>query len=77
MSKLCEALVQRFPRLTILQNPDLQPITVALRNLSGSQIKEWNMVMAGALIAAMPTLLIYILPGCYFIRGLLAGSVKG
>ncbi len=35
------------------------------------------MVMAGALIAAMPTLLIYILPGCYFIRGLLAGSVKG
>ena len=77
MSKLCEALVQRFPRLTIRQNPDLQPITVALRNLSGSQIKEWNMVMAGALIAAMPTLLIYILPGCYFIRGLLAGSVKG
>ncbi len=63
--------------VTILQNPDLQPITVALRNLSGSQIKEWNMVMAGALIAALPTLLIYILLGRYFIRGLLAGSVKG
>ncbi len=63
--------------VTILQNPDLQPITVALRNLSGSQIKEWNMVMAGALIAAIPTLLIYILLGRYFIRGLLAGSVKG
>ncbi len=40
VSKLCEALVQRFPRLTILQNPDLQPITVALHNLSGSQIKS-------------------------------------
>ena len=63
--------------VTVLQNPDLQPITVALRNLSGSQIKEWNMVMAGALIAALPTLLIYILLGRYFIRGLLAGSVKG
>jgi len=63
--------------VTVLQKPELQPITVALRNLSGSQIKEWNMVMAGALIAAVPTLLIYILLGRYFIRGLLAGSVKG
>ncbi len=63
--------------VSILQKPDLQPITVALRNLAGSQIKEWNMVMAGALIAALPTLLIYIIMGRYFIRGLLAGSVKG
>jgi glucose/mannose transport system permease protein len=63
--------------VTILQKPESQPITVALRNLSGSQIKEWNVVMAGTLIAAIPTLLIYILLGRYFIRGLLAGSVKG
>jgi glucose/mannose transport system permease protein len=63
--------------VTVLQKPELQPITVALRNLSGSQIKEWNIVMAGALIAAIPTLVIYILLGRYFIRGLLAGSVKG
>lgn len=63
--------------VTVLQKPELQPITVALRNLAGSQIKEWNMVMAGALIAAIPTLLIYIVTGRYFIRGLLAGSVKG
>ena len=63
--------------VTVLQKPELQPITVALRNLSGSQIKEWNMVMAGSLIAAVPTLLIYIFLGRYFIRGLLAGSVKG
>jgi len=63
--------------VTVLQKPELQPITVALRNLAGSQIKEWNMVMAGALIAAVPTLLIYVIMGRYFIRGLLAGSVKG
>ncbi len=63
--------------VSILQKPEMQPITVALRNLAGSQIKEWNMVMAGALIAALPTLLIYIIMGRYFIRGLLAGSVKG
>jgi glucose/mannose transport system permease protein len=63
--------------VTILQNPELQPITVALQNLAGSQIKEWNLVMAGAIIAALPTLLVYILLGRYFIRGLLAGAVKG
>lgn len=63
--------------VSILQNPELQPITVALRNLAGSQIKEWNLVMAGTLISAIPTLLIYIIMGRYFIRGLLAGSVKG
>ena len=63
--------------VTILQKPELQPITVALNNLSGSQIKEWNIVMAGAIIAAIPTLIVYIFLGRFFIRGLLAGSVKG
>lgn len=56
---------------------DKQPVMVALQNLSGSQIVEWNVQMAGALIAALPTLLVYIFLGKYFVRGLLAGSVKG
>ncbi|WP_369759833.1 MULTISPECIES: carbohydrate ABC transporter permease [Virgibacillus] len=56
---------------------DQQPIMVALQNLSGSQIVQWNVQMAGALIAALPTLLVYIFLGKYFVRGLLAGSVKG
>ena len=63
--------------VSILQRPELQPITVALNNLSGSMIKEWNIIMAGTVISALPTLLIYILMGRFFIRGLLAGSVKG
>lgn len=62
--------------IVITQNPKHQPITVALQNLAGSQIVEWNVQMAGALLAAVPTLLVYILLGKYFIRGLLAGSVK-
>jgi glucose/mannose transport system permease protein len=60
-----------------LTNVNSQPVTVALQNLSGSQILEWNVQMAGAFLTALPTLLIYVLLGRYFIRGLLAGSVKG
>ncbi|XID90526.1 carbohydrate ABC transporter permease [Paenibacillaceae bacterium WGS1546] len=54
-----------------------QPIMVALQNLSGSQIVEWNVQMAGALLAALPTLTVYVFLSRYFIRGLLAGSIKG
>jgi glucose/mannose transport system permease protein len=60
-----------------ITGPGSQPITVALQNMAGSQIVEWNLQMAGALLAALPTLVVYVLLGRYFIRGLLAGSVKG
>ena len=63
--------------VTVTSNPEKQPITVALVNLAGSQVIEWNIQMAGALITALPTLIVYILLGKYFVRGLLAGSVKG
>jgi glucose/mannose transport system permease protein len=53
------------------------PVTVALNNLAGSFSVEWNVQMAGALIAALPTLLVYLLLGRFFVRGLLAGSLKG
>ena len=61
----------------VTSRPAVQPITVALNNMAGSYIVEWNVQMAGALMAAIPTLLIYILLGRYFMRGLLAGSLKG
>ena len=38
---------------------------------------QWNLPMAGAIMTALPTLLVYVILGRYFIRGLLAGSVKG
>ena len=61
----------------MISKHDVLPVTVALNNLAGSDIVEWNVQMAGALIAALTTLLIYILLGRYFMRGLLAGSLKG
>ena len=56
-----------------------QPVTVALNNIVNSTtgVKAYNVDMAAAIIAALPTLLVYILAGKYFIRGLTAGSVKG
>ena len=63
--------------VVITSNPAQQPIQVALQNLAGSQIVEWNVQMAGALLAALPTLVVYIFLGRYFLRGLLAGALKG
>jgi len=62
---------------TVTSNPATQPITVGLNNLAGSYIVEWNVQMAGALMTALPTLLVYIFLGRYFMRGLMAGSLKG
>jgi glucose/mannose transport system permease protein len=63
--------------LIITNDPQKTPVTVALQNLSGSQYTQWNVQMAGALLVALPTLVVYIFLGRYFLRGLLAGSLKG
>lgn len=63
----------------VYSGSDTQPITVALNNLvnTSTGVKEYNVDMAAAIIAALPTLLVYVLAGKYFVRGLTAGSVKG
>jgi hypothetical protein len=55
---------------------DGAPITVALNNLvnTSTGVKEYNVDMAGAIIAALPTLLVYVIAGRYFVRGLTAGG---
>ncbi|MDR0782864.1 MAG: carbohydrate ABC transporter permease [Propionibacteriaceae bacterium] len=60
-------------------NPQTQsPVTVTLNHLAhGSMLSDYGASMAGALIASVPTLLIYIVLGRYFVGGLMAGSVKG
>lgn len=58
---------------------DAQPVTVALNNLvnTSTGVKEYNVDMAAAIIAALPTLGLYLVAGKYFVRGLTAGAVKG
>jgi glucose/mannose transport system permease protein len=60
-------------------NPQTAPMTVALNNLVNSNfgVKEYNVHMAATVIAAAPTLIIYILLGRFFLRGMTAGAVKG
>jgi len=61
----------------LLTTKDRWPITVALNNIAGSQAVPFNEAMASALLACLPTLLVYILLGRFFLRGLMAGALKG
>jgi len=63
----------------VYSSGDAQPITVALNNLvnTSTGVKEYNVDMAAAVIAALPTLLVYVVAGKYFVKGLTAGAVKG
>jgi glucose/mannose transport system permease protein len=63
----------------VFSGADSKPITVGLNNLANtsSSVKEYNVDMAAALIAALPTLVVYVVAGKYFVRGLTAGAVKG
>ena len=58
---------------------DSNPVTVALNNIvnTSTGVKEYNVDMAAAMIAGLPTLLVYIFAGKYFLRGLTSGAVKG
>jgi len=63
----------------VFSGADSKPVTVGLNNLANtsSTVKEYNVDMAAAMIAGLPTLLVYVLAGKYFVRGLTAGAVKG
>ena len=63
--------------LVVLSSPRMAPINVAVQNIAGSWSVEWNVQMSAALIAAAPTIIVYLLLGRLFMRGLLAGALKG
>ncbi|GIX23823.1 MULTISPECIES: carbohydrate ABC transporter permease [Caldimonas] len=63
----------------VFTGAESKPVTVGLNNLANTtaNVKEYNVDMAAAMIAALPTLIVYIIAGKYFVRGLTAGAVKG
>ncbi|HEY8474528.1 MAG TPA: carbohydrate ABC transporter permease [Natronosporangium sp.] len=53
------------------------PVTIGLNNIANVQTIPFNEAMASALLASLPTLLVYIILGRFFMRGLMAGALKG
>jgi len=61
----------------VLTRTEFNPVTVALNNIAGAQTVPFNQAMASAFLASLPTLLVYLLLGRFFMRGLMAGALKG
>ena len=59
------------------QNPEVQVVTLALRNLNGSRGEQWHLLTAGAFITMALPIAVFLTLQRYFVRGLTAGSVKG
>jgi multiple sugar transport system permease protein len=66
-----------FWAITLISSGDKRPITSALANLQGQYFTNQNLLAAGALITAVPTLLVYVLLQKQFVAGLSLGSSKG
>ena len=66
-----------FWALVLLKSGDKRPITSALNNLQGEFFVNNNLIAAGALLACLPPIIVYILLQRYFVAGLTLGSTKG
>jgi multiple sugar transport system permease protein len=66
-----------FWAITLVSHGNRRPITSALANLQGQFVSNQNLIAAAALMAAIPTLVVYILLQKQFIAGLSLGSSKG
>jgi multiple sugar transport system permease protein len=66
-----------FWGLLLLKDGDRRPITSALNDLKGQFFTDTNLLAAGALLAAIPTILVFIALQKYFVSGLSLGSTKG
>ncbi|WP_328469870.1 carbohydrate ABC transporter permease [Actinoplanes sp. NBC_00393] len=63
--------------LTFAGSPEISPLTVQLSNLSGTRGTAWHLLSAGAFVSIIVPVTVFLLLQRYFVRGLLAGSVKG
>jgi multiple sugar transport system permease protein len=63
--------------VVLIQNDNLKPITTGLANLRGQYVSDWPLLVAGSMIATVPTLLVFFGLQRYFIDGLTVGATKG
>lgn len=63
--------------LTLTQGPFAQLVMPVLAGLKGNYAEQWHVQMAGSMITSIPPLLIFVLLGRYYVRGLMAGTLKG
>jgi multiple sugar transport system permease protein len=66
-----------FWALLLFSHGDKRPITSALNNLQGQFFINNNLIAAGALLACIPPIIVYVLLQRYFVAGLTLGSTKG
>jgi len=66
-----------FWALVLMSNDSKRPITSALGRLQGEFVTDYNLLAAGAMIAALPTLLVFFILRRQFISGLTLGATKG
>ena len=62
--------------LILLQSDSLRPVTAGLATLQGQYVTDWPLITAGALLATLPTVLVFVFLQRYFIQGLTLGSGK-
>ena len=62
--------------LILLQSDSLRPVTAGLATLQGQYVTDWPLITAGALLATLPTILVFVFLQRYFIQGLTLGSGK-
>jgi len=63
--------------IVLLRSDKLRPVTAGLAVLQGQYVMDWTVIIAGALIATIPTVILFIFLQRYFIEGLTLGATKG
>ena len=63
--------------MTFTSSPELRPLTVGLGNLAGTRGNAYHLLTAGAFVAIIVPIAVFLSLQRYFVRGLLAGGLKG
>jgi multiple sugar transport system permease protein len=63
--------------IVLLRSEKLKPVTAGLATLQGQYVMDWTVIVAGALLATIPTVIVFIFLQRYFIEGLTLGATKG